>query len=151
MAIMSKTKKTSKTSKKSTKQTTSKKLDKVETKTDVPVKVETKMIPVEWMGVVSEALAAFDFDECAEYYASMDWKWGGYSKSGLNPHVPDKSEIIKQACELMNDAVVGVVGCKEETASYVAATGGLVARAFKYPNPNDNWIWLGFVPVETIY
>ncbi len=100
-----------------------------------------------WVKATVEALETFDFDECAEYYKKLDWAWD----YGKHNHIPNVDDIKDEVVKMISTCIDGVVAEEKEKCSYNCSYGGLAVRAFKDPDPQENWIWIGFVPVETIY
>lgn len=111
-----------------------------------PATLDGKNI-AKWCKAVADAIEAFDFEVCAGYYMDLDWKWC----DNAHGHVPTEDEIRNEVIKMIGTCVEGVVVSPDEKSSYMCSYGGLSVRAFKDPDPDENWIWIGFCPVETVY
>jgi hypothetical protein len=100
-----------------------------------------------WIKAAAEAFEAFDFEVCADYYRDLDWKWA----DNANGHIPTEEEIRHEVVKMMNTCIGGAIDNPDGKCSYMCSYGGLSVRAFKDPDPDENWIWIGFCPVETVY
>ena len=99
-----------------------------------------------WISAIGTAFGDFDFEECAKMYEKLEWTWG--LPGGAR--VPTEGDIRDEVSRLVKDAVAGVLKCPEPETSYYCSTGGLCVRAWKAANPDDNFVWIGFVPVDTM-
>lgn len=116
--------------------------------------VATKTIQ-SWIRATSEAISAFDFEQAAEYYKKLEWRWARKIPQGddgnFDREYPTSQEIREEVTRMINTCIEGVMNEPEEHSCYHCATGGLYVIAHKYPNPDDNWIWVGMTIVETLY
>lgn len=125
--------------------------NRIHDKTDHDVIEESKTTGVKdfhkWIKATVDAIDSFDFEVCADYYKDLDWKWA----DNAHGHIPTEEEIRDEVVKMIGSCIEGAVASPDEKCSYMCSYGGLSVRAFKDPDPDENWIWIGFCPVETVY